>query len=154
MSNIEQPFWEVKKITEMSEEEWESLCDGCGRCCLIKLEDEDTNELYHTRLSCHLLDIGKCSCSNYEKRHEIVPDCINLTPDKLDDIFWLPKTCGYRLIHEGKELSWWHPLISGNKESVHEAGISIRSFAMSETKAAGDAYYKYVIHDDMHLDDG
>ena len=147
------PFWKNKKLEDMSQEEWESLCDGCARCCLIKLEDEDTGELYHTRLSCHLLDLGKCKCSNYSNRHQIVDDCINLTVDKLDKIMWLPTSCAYRLIKEGKELEWWHPLISGSSETVHEAGISIRSWALSENKAAGDAYYKYIINEDIHLEE-
>lgn len=145
------PFWKTRKLSEMSREEWESLCDGCARCCLIKLQDEDDGQLYHTSLSCQLLDTDTCRCSDYENRHKKVPDCVSLTYDKIDDIYWLPTTCAYRLIKEGKDLPEWHPLISGSDKTVHEAGISIRDFAKNEKKVGLDYYYKYIIEDDMHL---
>ncbi len=151
MSNINtEPFWKKKQLSEMSQDEWESLCDGCGLCCLIKLEDEDSGDVYHTRLTCRLLDVDNCQCSNYKNRHEIVPDCLRLTPETIQDIFWLPKTCAYRVLYEGKSLAWWHPLVSGDGNTVHEAGISVRDWAMNETKVPGEAYFKYIIHDDIH----
>ncbi len=118
----------------MSAAEWEALCDGCGQCCLIKLEDEDTGDIAVTRLACKLLDLGSCRCSNYEHRREYVGDCVKLTPDGVRILNWLPETCAYRLINEGRNLRWWHPLISGTAESVHQAGISIRGAAIGEKK--------------------
>lgn len=120
------PFWKTRKLHEMSEREWESLCDGCGRCCLVKLEDEDTGRIYATDVTCRLLDAGTCRCINYPRRQEIVPDCIRLTPDEVARIPWLPPTCGYRLVREGMDLPWWHPLVSGDPETVHTAGVSVR----------------------------
>lgn len=126
------PFWKKKSLAEMTEGEWESLCDGCGQCCLLKLEDEDTGDIATTRVACRLLDIGACSCSAYERRSDFVPDCVKLTPQTVGDIAWLPDTCAYRLVAEGRDLYWWHPLISGSPETVHEAGISVRSTAIGE----------------------
>lgn len=120
------PFWRVKTLAQMSEPEWESLCDGCGRCCLVKLEDEDTGKTHYTSLSCRLLDTGLCRCRDYANRAAIVKDCIKLTPQTADTLKWLPPTCGYRLVREGRDLMWWHPLVSGSPETVHEAGVSVR----------------------------
>jgi uncharacterized cysteine cluster protein YcgN (CxxCxxCC family) len=131
------PFWKRKTLHEMTLEEWESLCDGCGRCCLIKLEDEDTGEIVHTRVSCALLNLRTCRCRDYDKRHVRVPDCVSLTPDKARDLEWLPETCAYRLVARGEDLAWWHPLVSGSAETVHEAGISVREFAISEKRVKG-----------------
>ena len=110
----------------MTPEEWEKLCDRCGRCCLVKLENEDTGEIYKTDIACKLFDAGSCSCAAYERRHAKVADCIKLTPERVRTIGWLPSTCAYRLVKEGKPLPSWHPLESGSFESVHEAGISVR----------------------------
>ncbi|MGI6245476.1 MAG: YcgN family cysteine cluster protein [Pseudochelatococcus sp.] len=110
----------------MSQQEWEALCDGCGRCCLVKLEDEDTGQIYATDVSCRLLDAGTCRCKDYANRQEKVPDCIRLTPAEVARIGWLPPTCAYRLIREGSDLHWWHPLVSGDPRTVHEAGVSVR----------------------------
>lgn len=110
----------------MSRAEWESLCDGCGRCCLVKLQDEDTGEIHFTDVACKLFDAGACRCRNYPRRRNIVPDCIRLTPEGVRSLPWLPPTCAYRLVDEGKDLRWWHPLVSGRPETVHEAGISAR----------------------------
>jgi uncharacterized protein len=119
------PFWR-KPLEAMSESEWESLCDGCGRCCLVKLEDEDTSETYYTDVVCRLFDAGACRCANYPERQAHVPDCVKLTPAAVRDIPWLPPTCAYRLVREGRDLPWWHPLVSGRQETVEEAGVSVR----------------------------
>lgn len=140
-------FWKTKRLDEMSAYEWEQLCDGCGRCCLVRLEDEESGQFFTTRLACRQLDIGQCKCSNYEKRHEIVADCIALTPENIRGLDWIPESCAYRRLAEGRELAWWHPLVSGNAESVHEAGISVREQAISEDKVPiekiEDYIYKY-----------
>ena len=120
------PFWRTKRLEEMSEAEWESLCDGCGRCCLVKLEEEETQNIYFTDVGCRLLDTGTCRCRDYRHRTERVDDCVRLTPQTIAEIRWLPPTCAYRLIGEGKNLYWWHPLLSGDPETVHHAGISVR----------------------------
>jgi hypothetical protein len=119
-------FWEQKSLAEMSDAEWESLCDGCGKCCLIGLEDADTGEIYLTDVSCKMLDAQTCRCRDYANRKAHVPDCVKLTPETVGDLHWLPKTCAYRLVHEGRALFAWHPLISGDPESVHAAGVSVR----------------------------
>jgi len=119
-------FWEEKSLDEMSPTEWESLCDGCARCCMIKLENEDDGKVYHTSLVCHLLDIEACRCTRYSERHDIVRDCIEFTADLAGQLNWLPTTCAYRRLAEGLPLLDWHPLISGRRDSVHEAGISVR----------------------------
>ncbi len=126
------PFWRRKSLDEMTHEEWESLCDGCGRCCLHKLLYEDTGELVHTNVACRLFDGETCRCADYENRKEKVPDCTVLTLENLDRIPWLPKTCAYRLIAEGEDLRWWHPLVSGDAETVVEAGISVRGHTLDE----------------------
>lgn len=126
------PFWKTKSLAQMTAEEWESLCDGCGRCCLNKLEDEDTGEFIYTRAACNLLDLGTCRCSDYADRQARVPDCVALTPENVGSLGWLPATCAYRLVDEGKTLPWWHPLVSGRDETVEEAGISVKGEAYSE----------------------
>jgi uncharacterized cysteine cluster protein YcgN (CxxCxxCC family) len=120
------PFWREKSLEAMSPEEWESLCDGCGRCCLLKLEDEDTAEIHYTDIGCTLLDAGTCRCRDYARRQRRVPDCVRLTPEAVRTLPWLPPTCGYRLVRDGHDLPWWHPLVSGTRRTVHEAGISVR----------------------------
>lgn len=119
------PFWHEKTLEEMTGAEWESLCDGCGRCCLVKLEDEDTGEIHYTDVACTLFDAGTCRCRNYVHRQKLVADCVRLTPNKVRTLSWLPPTCAYRLLAEGKGLSEWHPLISGDRDSVRKAGISV-----------------------------
>ena len=108
------------------------LCDGCARCCLQKLEDEESGEVHYTAIACHLLDLERCRCSDYPNRNQNVPNCVHLTAERIADFHWLPTTCSYRLLYEGKGLPAWHPLVSGSAESVHLAGVSIRSFAMLE----------------------
>src|ERR1700722_18037009 len=126
------PFWETKSLDEMTAREWESLCDGCGLCCLIRLEDEDTGEITPTRVACTLFDDQTCRCSNYRQRHRYVSDCIKLTPDNIAKLAWMPLSCAYRRLHEGKPLPAWHPLITGDPESVHLAGVSVRGQTTSE----------------------
>jgi hypothetical protein len=119
-------FWKTKKLEDMDRAEWESLCDGCGKCCLSKLEDEDTGEIVWTSVACRLFDAGNCTCRNYAQRNELVPDCVLLTPENVRTIPWLPKTCAYRLVAEGRDLPDWHPLKSGDVNSVHKSLISVR----------------------------
>ena len=132
---MDKPFWQTKRLEEMSEAEWESLCDGCGRCCLHKLRDEETEALSFTNVACRLLDLHQCSCSDYPRRQAQVPDCVSLSPDALDEIDWLPPSCAYRRIQEGRGLAWWHPLVSGDPETVHQAGVSVRGRAVSEERS-------------------
>ena len=126
------PFWRRKTLARMNSAEWESLCDGCAKCCLVKLEYEDTGEVEHTDIACRLLDPASCRCSDYAHRHEKVSDCLQLTPRSLRRLKWLPSTCGYRLVAEGRDLYWWHPLVSGDPETVHMAGMSVRDRVVSE----------------------
>ncbi|HVY57778.1 MAG TPA: YcgN family cysteine cluster protein [Xanthobacteraceae bacterium] len=122
----EVPFWQRKSLVEMTPAEWESLCDGCGRCCLVKLEEEDSGRIYFTDVGCRLLDGETCRCRDYQNRSEQVHDCVRLGPENVGKLAWLPTTCAYRLLAEGRDLYWWHPLVSGDPETVHAAGISVR----------------------------
>lgn len=128
-------FWKRKSLGEMTPEEWESLCDGCALCCLQKIEDEETGEIFFTDIACRLLDTDKCRCTDYPARAKKVADCLVLAPDKPALYQWLPASCAYRLLAEGQDLPVWHPLVSGDPESVHEAGISVRGRVTSETEA-------------------
>lgn len=139
------PFWKTKHLGDMTDAEWESLCDGCGLCCLNKLEDWDTGEVVFTSVSCRLLDSESCRCSDYPGRQAIVPDCIRLTPEAVNEISWLPPTCGYRLVRDGEDLYWWHPLVSGDPETVHIAGISARGRTVSELDVEVDDFEDYVV---------
>jgi len=126
------PFWRVKALSQMSLAEWESLCDGCGLCCLVKLEDEDTGQVYTTDVACTLMDGDSCRCKDYEHRFERVSDCLKIDLAAVANLTWLPATCAYRLVGEGRDLYWWHHLVSGSTETVHEAGVSIRHRTISE----------------------
>ena len=138
-------FWEEKTLTEMTKQEWESLCDGCAKCCLIKLEDIDTAKVYYSKVVCKLMDQNTCQCTNYQERSTIVSDCVWLTPKDIDQFHWLPSTCAYRLLAEGKSLEWWHPLISGDPATVHEAGVSIRGRCISEEHVHPNGYEEHLI---------
>ncbi|MDI7861275.1 YcgN family cysteine cluster protein [Rhizobiaceae bacterium n13] len=139
------PFWKTKSLEEMTHEQWESLCDGCGLCCLNKLEDWDTGEVAFTSVSCKLLNPDTCQCSNYACRKDIVPDCIQLTPESVREIAWLPPTCGYRLVRDGEDLYWWHPLLSGSPDTVHQAGISARGRTISEDEVDVEDFEDYLV---------
>ena len=141
----EQPFWKQKTLNEMTNAEWESICDGCGLCCLNKLEEWDSGDIYFTSIRCKLLDSESCQCSSYPNRWDFVPDCVQLTKENVDEIPWLPPTCGYRLLNEGRDLYWWHPLVSGDPETVHLAGISARGRTIDETGIDVDNYEDYVV---------
>lgn len=140
------PFWRRKALEEMTPGEWESLCDGCGRCCLVKLEDEDSGEILFTDVGCTLLDGTSCRCRNYPQRQSIVPDCVRLTPDVVRTLTWLPPTCAYRLVREGSDLYWWHPLVSGDPETVHAAGVSVRGrLSASEDDVSLEDIVDYIV---------
>ncbi len=129
----------------MTEAEWESLCDGCGRCCLLKLEDLDTGDVVYTEVACRLLDLGTCRCRDYAGRSAEIPDCARLTPATVRRLSWLPPTCAYRLVAEGHDLYWWHPLVSGDAETVHQAGISVRGRAVAEGEVRLAELEDYVV---------
>lgn len=145
MKNNPLPFWQIKSLFEMNRAEWESLCDGCGRCCLQKLKNCKTGKVYYTWVSCYLLDIRSCRCTDYDLRTIMVPDCQVLKPNNIKKFRWLPSTCTYKLLLQGKPLFPWHPLISGDPESVHKACISIRNKAISEEYIHPDDVDYYMI---------
>ena len=126
---MEKTFWKRKKLHEMNEEEWESLCDGCARCCLQKVELEKTDDVHYSRLACRLLNLSTCHCKDYLRRHSRVPECVTLIPEQVSEFRFLPPTCAYRLLSENKPLPSWHPLYSGSRQSVHLEGMSVRTFA-------------------------
>ncbi|MDE3121331.1 MAG: YcgN family cysteine cluster protein [Paracoccaceae bacterium] len=142
-------FWE-KPLTSLTPREWEALCDGCGKCCLNKLEDEETAEIAFTRVACRLLDGETCRCAQYEIRKQFVPECVVLTPGNIGDIaYWMPVTCAYRLRFEGKPLYDWHPLISGSPDSVHEAGISVKGWTVPEFEVPEEEWEDYIIEGEI-----
>lgn len=138
MSGTGTPFWQ-RPLATLDAAQWEALCDGCGKCCLHKLEVEDVDSgevrVYPTNIACKLLDRGSARCSDYRNRRRLVPDCLQLLADRMDDLFWLPMTCAYRLRAEGKPLPDWHYLVCGDREAVHAAGQSIRGWTVSEVDA-------------------
>ena len=146
MADAKAPFWREKRLAAMTRAEWESLCDGCGRCCLNKLTDIDSNETVFTSVGCRLLDETTCRCTDYAHRQKKVSDCVQLTPRNVRRLSWLPPTCAYRLVAEGKDLAWWHPLVSGSAETVHEAGISVRGrVAASEIDVPDEELEKFIV---------
>ena len=138
----EDAFWRRKTLAEMTLDEWESLCDGCAKCCLHKLEDGATGEISYTDIACRLLDLGTCRCTNYANRRRYVHDCISLDAEIVPRLGWLPSSCAYRLVAEGKDLAWWHPLVSGDPEIVHRAGVSVRGRVVAEQKAGDPLKHK------------
>ena len=140
-----EPFWIRKTLDQLDSQEWESLCDGCGLCCLQKLEDEDDNSVYYTRIACKLLDLKTCQCTDYPNRRDFVPDCIQLTPGKADEFKWLPPTCGYRLVSEGKDLPLWHHLVCGDRDAVHHAQISQSGRMLAEGSVADEDWEDHLI---------
>ncbi len=139
-------FWRKKSLKEMNQHEWEALCDGCARCCLIKLEDEDSAAVFYTGVVCQLLNTANCRCGDYSHRHEQVPDCITMDANTTGNIPWLPKSCAYRRLGEERDLAWWHPLVSGSSETVHRAGISVRGKVLGEAHVHEDDLEAHLIH--------
>jgi len=146
MAELAPDFWKNRPLEDLNPQEWEALCDGCGRCCLVKLEDFDSDEVYFTSLACELLDTESCRCQNYSQRFEKVADCVQLSAEKVESINWLPSTCAYRLRHEGEPLPEWHPLVSGNPESVREAGISVSGRVTSEAHVHPDSIEEHIVY--------
>jgi len=138
-------FWNTKPLDELSPAEWESLCDGCGRCCLHKLEDIDTGLYFYTDVACRLLDSETCRCTNYLQRIALVKGCIQISPADSEQFNWLPVTCAYRRISEGRSLEWWHPLVSGDRKTVHEACISVRGRCVNENTVSTEQLEDHII---------
>jgi len=126
------PFWKYRKLREMSPIEWEEICDGCGKCCLHKIIDEKTNIVQYTNISCSLFCTKTCRCTSYQNRNHLIHTCMVLTPSRVEQFYWLPKTCAYRLLSQGKELPWWHPLVSGDPGLIHRLGYSVKGKTISE----------------------
>ena len=146
MAELAPGFWKNRPLDDLNPQEWEALCDGCGRCCLVKLEDFDSDEVYFTNLACELLDTESCRCQNYSQRFKAVSDCIQLSADNIESINWLPASCAYRLRHEGEPLPEWHPLVSGSSESVREAGISVSGRVTSEVHVHPDSIEEHIVY--------
>ncbi len=143
-----EPYWIDIPLEQMSQAQWEALCDGCAYCCLVKLEDEDSGEMALTRVSCHLLDTDSCRCQDYPRRLQQVAQCMQLTPQVLPMVIkqnWLPTSCAYRLLYEGKPLPDWHPLVSGDAQTVHQAGASVKGFVLSEDDVHPDQLLDFMI---------
>ncbi len=138
------PFWKAKPLNQLTPQEWESLCDGCGKCCVLKLEDVDTKAIYYTDVACKMLDCQTGRCRDYPQRQKHVPDCILLTPETIEQFSWMPKTCAYRLVYEGQNLPDWHPLISGNANSVMQAGHSVAGQVFPESSVEGEDMVDHV----------
>jgi len=139
-------YWQEFSLHEMSEEQWEALCDGCAKCCLVKLQDDDTEEVFYTNVSCKLLNEESCRCKDYSQRLKRVPECLDLNLKNIHQFDWLPNTCAYRLVYEGKELPDWHPLVSGNTNSVHDAGISVKGKVVGQNFVHEDALEDHIIY--------
>ncbi|KAA9010389.1 YcgN family cysteine cluster protein [Histidinibacterium aquaticum] len=145
---VREGYWRDTPLSKMSDREWEALCDGCGKCCLNKLEDSETGEVALTRVACKLFDDGTCRCSSYPTRHRYVPECIQLTAESIPEhLYWLPQTCAYRLVHEGRDLHYWHPLVSGTPETVHDAGVSARGLTVSELVVPEEDWEDHIIEE-------
>ena len=144
MSTERERFWLTKSLAAMTPEEWESLCDGCGRCCLYKVQCETTGEIYYTNVACRLLNDWQCRCTSYEQRTRLVPHCLVLTPAKAEELQWLPTTCAYRRLALGERLEWWHPLVSGDPNTIYKAGISVRGKVVPEQCVNLDQLEEYI----------
>lgn len=144
-SSTQTGFWKDTAIKEMTSEQWESLCDGCGRCCLQKLIDDDVPLMYHTSIACRYLDLKSCQCSVYETRLDKVSDCTLVTPEEVESFHWLPETCGYRRVAAGKDLPDWHPLVTGDAKSTVKAGMTVRKWAISEAKVPETRWGEHII---------
>jgi uncharacterized cysteine cluster protein YcgN (CxxCxxCC family) len=147
---IRKGFWKSKKLKDLSPEEWEALCDGCGICCLYKVEFEDTGDVEMTNVVCRFLDLNCIRCQLYEDRNTAMPTCVKLTPSKVEELKWLPETCAYLLIHRGQPLPDWHPLESGDPQSIHDAGISVKGKVIRETEIDMDQLEDYMVDDIYH----
>lgn len=147
MTDLRPQFWTLP-LKRLTPPEWEALCDGCGKCCLNKMEYEDDGEVEFTRVGCRLLDCDTCQCMNYERRRDYVPECVQLTPKSISEIaYWMPKTCAYRLRFDGKPLPEWHYLVSGSRETVHQVGQSVRGWAVSELDVSEDDWDQFIIEE-------
>ena len=146
MTVAEEPFWKTTPLAQMTRAQWEALCDGCGRCCLHKLEDEETGEVFYTDVACRLLDRETCRCTRYAERRRHVPTCLPLSPETVAERHWLPDSCAYRRLARGAKLADWHPLVSGDPESVHRAGKSVRGWAMGEDDVPADRQVAHIVH--------
>ena len=142
----ELPFWKTKTLEEMTQDEWESLCDGCAKCCLHKLQDEETEEVYYTKVACRYLEEDSCHCSVYQTREQYVPECLWVTPEIARQEQWLPATCAYRLLAQGEDLPHWHPLVAGNDKQMVQVGISIKGRFLSEEFVHPDGLDEHIIH--------
>ena len=143
-------FWRRFPLEELTKPEWEALCDGCAKCCLVKLEDERTGEVAYTNVACRLLDLGTCRCGNYPLRRQLVKGCVVLTPENIEEVLhWMPATCAYRLVHDGRDLEPWHPLLSGDPMSVHRAGVSFLGRMVPEYEVPEDDLPDFVIDEDV-----
>lgn len=147
MSKIDR-FWETVPFDQMTDEQWESICDGCAQCCAHKLQDEDTDEIFYTNVVCEYLDIQKCQCTVYGERHTHVPDCIKITPENAKELSWIPESCGYKLLAKGKSLPEWHPLLTGNRDSTEKANMSIRNKVISEADILMNDLEDYLVEED------
>ena len=144
-SKPDAPFWKTKNMAEMSRTEWESLCDSCGKCCCIRLEDEDTGQIYITDVACKLFNPQTCRCSDYANRSKLVPDCVTLSPVNVSQLHWMPQTCAYRLISEGKDLPEYHHLVSGSRDTIHQVGMSVQEAVTSEILVKDDEIHTRIV---------
>lgn len=143
-------FWKRYPLEDLPHAEWEALCDGCGKCCLIKLEDEDSGDIHYTNIACRLLDDASCRCGNYALRQQLVKSCVIVRPDNLESILdWMPKTCAYRIVANGQDLPDWHPLISGDPDSVRRAGVSMQGRTVGEYDVEEDDWPDYVLDEEF-----
>ncbi len=143
-------YWEKKPLTKMTRAEWEALCDGCGKCCMNKLEDEDTQEVALTRIACRLFDDSTCRCAQYDIRHQFVPECITLSPANLDkNLYWMPETCAYKILWTGGRLPDWHPLITGTSDSVRKAGVSMHDATLPENEVDPYDWEDHIIEEPL-----